>query len=50
MGFALSLGHLPPPLMEGQLEQILTVLMATTMDSLPVYTEARRDAIRSLTE
>ena len=49
MGYALGLGYLPRPLLEGVLEAVLSSLTATTNDSLPVHTEGRRDAIKSIT-
>lgn len=51
MGFSLGLGVLPRPILEGRLDQVLDGLLAAASidkDIPAVYTEARRDAIRSI--
>ena len=53
MGFALGLGVLPRPILEGRLDQVLDGLLAAASidkDIPAVYTEARRDAIRSISK
>ena len=53
MGFALGLGVLPRLILEGRLDQVLDGLLAAASidkDIPAVYTEARRDAIRSISK
>lgn len=52
MGFALALGALPKPLLQGRLSQVLDKLVEGVKNIAgcePKYAEARRDAVRALT-
>ena len=52
-GFAFGLGVLPRLILEGRLDQVLDGLLAAASidkDIPAVYTEARRDAIRSISK